>query len=190
MRGILEVLREHKDIEIVPTVAAWSGTGGPVVTADLDRMIAELLEAVENEANIDGVCVALHGAMAGETEHDPEGRVIQGIRHHVGSVPLTASMDLHGIITDRLIDGIDAISFLHTYPHIDGRETGARAARNLLRILDGKVKPVTARVRIPMLARGNELITKTGKFGEAIRICQGIEAATWGIAAGVGTAIR
>ena len=98
--------------------------------------------------------------MAGESEDDPEGRVLEGVRKHVGDVPLTASMDLHGIVTDRLVGGIDAISFLHTYPHIDSFETGQRAARNLLRIMDGEVKnPVTARVRIPMLARGNQLIT-------------------------------
>ena len=44
---------------------------------------------------------------------------------------------------------------------------------------------MTARVKIPMLARGNELITKTGKFGEAIRMCQDIESSAGGIAAGV-----
>ena len=43
---------------------------------------------------------------------------------------------------------------------------------------------MTARVKIPMLARGNELITKTGKFGEAIRMCQDIESSAGGIAAG------
>ena len=169
----------------MPTYAAFAGTGGPVATADLDRLVSELLEAVQSESHIDGVCLALHGAMAGETEDDPEGLVVEGVRRHVGDVPLTAPMDLHGIITDRLLDGVDAISFLHTYPHIDDRETGQRAARNLLRILDGEVHPVTARVKIPMLARGNELITKTGKFGEAIRMCQDIESSAGGIAAGV-----
>ncbi|MFP6645701.1 MAG: M81 family metallopeptidase [Candidatus Latescibacterota bacterium] len=184
-RGILEVLGKRDDIEIVPTYAAFAGTGGPVAIADLDRLVSELLEAVQSESHIDGVCLALHGAMAGETEDDPEGLVVEGVRRHVGDVPLTAPMDLHGIITDRLLDGVDAISFLHTYPHIDDRETGQRAARNLLRILDGEVHPVTARVKIPMLARGNELITKTGKFGEAIRMCQDIESSAGGIAAGV-----
>ncbi len=167
----------------MPTYAAFAGTGGPVATADLDRLVSELLEAVQSESHIDGVCLALHGAMAGETEDDPEGLVVEGVRRHVGDVPLTVPMDLHGIITDRLLDGVDAISFLHTYPHIDGRETGQRAARNLLRILDGEVHPVTARVKIPMLARGNKLITKTGKFGEAIRMCQDIESSAGGIAA-------
>ena len=170
--GAVRVFDSREDLEIVPTFAAHSGTGGPVATADLDRLISELLERVEQETAIDGVYLALHGAMAGESEDDPEGRVIEGVRRHVGDIPLTASMDLHGIITDRIVEGIDAISFLHTYPHVDAFETGERAARNLLGMLDGDIKnAVTARVKIPMLARGNELITKTGKFGEAIRVC-------------------
>ena len=76
-------------------------------------------------------------------------------------------------------------SFLHTYPHTDMRDTGQRAARLLLRQLDGEVKPTTARVSIPLLARGDELITATGRFGEAIRRCQEIEASLGGLAAGV-----
>jgi microcystin degradation protein MlrC len=185
--GTLEALAGQDDVEIVPAYAAWMDTtGGPVATRDLERLIAELLEAVRGQTRIDGVCLCLHGAMAGETEDDPEGRVVQGIRQHVGDVPLTASMDLHAVITDRLLDSIDAISFLHTYPHVDGHQTGARAARNLLKMINGEIKnPFTARVKIPLLARGNELITATGKFGEAIRMCQAIEASPGGVAAGV-----
>ncbi len=184
--GAAGVFDARDDVEIVPTYTAHSGTGGPVTTADLDRLISELLERVESESNIDGVYLALHGAMAGESEDDPEGRVLEGVRKHVGDIPLTASMDFHGIITDRLVEGLDAISFLPTYPHIDSFETGERAARNLLKIVDGEFKnPVTGRVKIPMLARGNQLITKTGKFGEAIRACQAIEASPGGISAGV-----
>ena len=184
--GAAALFDGREDIEIVPTYGAWSVTGGPVASADLERLVSELLEAVRTERHIDGVYLSLHGAMAGEGEDDPEGLVVEGVRAHVGDVPLTASMDLHGIVTDRLVEGIDAISFLHTYPHVDHRETGARAAGNLLKLLDGEVKkPVTARVKIPLLARGNELITKTGKFGEAIRICREIEHSPGGIAAGV-----
>jgi len=36
----------------------------------------------------------------------------------------------------------------HTYPHTDFYETGQRAARLLLRIVAGEVKPVTAKIYI------------------------------------------
>jgi len=63
----------------------------------------------------------------------------------------------------------------HTYPHRDEFDTGARAARLLLRILDHEVKPTTARVFIPALARGDELITDTGLLGDFIRRARSLE---------------
>jgi microcystin degradation protein MlrC len=61
-------------------------------------------------------------------------------------------------------------------------ETGARAARVLLRILHG-AKPVTARVKIPALVRGDELKTDTGLLGRFIRKAQAIEASSGGLSA-------
>ena len=119
----------------------------------MERLIGELLAAIEAHAPADAVCLSLHGAMAGETEVDPEGRVASGIRDIVGDVPIVAAMDLHAVVSQRLVDAADALVFLHTYPHTDMRDTGQRAARLLLRQLDGDVKPTTARVSIPFIWR-------------------------------------
>jgi len=100
-------------------------------------------------------------------------------------IPLVISLDLHGILTDRMLTQTDAVVVYHTYPHVDFFETGARAARLLLKILDEGVRPVTARVKIPALVRGDELITATGSFGECIRSAQQIEAAVTGLSAGM-----
>jgi microcystin degradation protein MlrC len=80
---------------------------------------------------------------------------------------------------------VDALTVYHTYPHEDMFETGARAARLLLRILDEGIRPATALVKIPMLVRGKELITATGIFGRFIRECQAIEASPGGLSAGM-----
>ena len=184
--GALEVLQGRGDIEVIPTYAALAPvTSGPVVEADLDRLIDELLQSVREQTNVDGACICMHGAMAGQREGDPEGRVAAGIREHIGPVPMVVPLDLHAVISQRLVDTVDVLVFLHTYPHTDMRQTGARAARNLLDLLAGSVRPTTARVQLPMLARGDELITATGRFGEAIRMCQEIEASAGGLAAGV-----
>src|SRR6185436_4961994 len=55
----------------------------------------------------------------------------------------------------------------------------------LLRVLSGDAKPVTARVRIPALVRGDELITETGVFGELVREAQAIEQGAGGLSAGL-----
>jgi microcystin degradation protein MlrC len=184
--GVIQVFTEHGGIEMVPTYAAWARTtGGLVVQADLDRLIDELLAEVRSTSAIDGACISMHGAMAGEKEGDPEGRVLAGIRAHIGDVPLVVNLDLHGVISQRMVDAADALVLLHTYPHVDMRQTGRRSANVLLDIMDGAAKPTSARVQIPLLARGDQLITATGKFGEALKICQEIEASEGGLAAGV-----
>jgi microcystin degradation protein MlrC len=184
--GAIEVFTEHGHIEMIPTYAAWARTtGGLVVEEDLDRLIDELLAEVRANTGVDGACICMHGAMAGQKEGDPEGRVLAGIRAIIGDVPLVVSLDLHAVVSQRLVDSADALVLLHTYPHVDMRQTGQRAARVLLEIMEGGAKPTSARVQIPLLARGDQLITSSGKFGEALAICQEIEASEGGLAAGV-----
>jgi microcystin degradation protein MlrC len=72
----------------------------------------------------------------------------------------------------------------HTYPHVDFFETGQRAANLVLKILAG-ARPVTAKVAIPALVRGDELITETGLFGNSIRMAQQTELNPPGLSAGM-----
>ena len=92
-------------------------------------LMDELLTAVRNNAPADGMLMVFHGAMAGETEVDPEGHVLAEIRNILGDVPIVTTFDLHGIITDRLIEQSDIMVPFHTYPHIDMYETGATGVR-------------------------------------------------------------
>lgn len=185
LAGALDVFDANGKIEIVPTMTAASVSGGPIYEPDLQRLLSELLSAVRENRQIAGAYICLHGAMAGEKESDPEGRLMMEIREILGDVPIVASLDLHAVISDRLVAATDILVPYHTYPHVDQYETGQRAANNLLNLLSGSVKPTTARVEIPMLVRGDELITATGRFGDAIRMCQEIESSTSGLAAGV-----
>ncbi len=183
--GMLSVLGNRSDIEVVPTFAAWAVSGGPVATTDLERLIDEFVGSVRENARVDGACISFHGAMAGEDEVDPEGHVLTAVREILGDIPIAVSLDLHAVITDRLMEGADVLVPFHTYPHTDQYETGQRAARNLVGLLDGTSFPTTVRVKLPMLVRGDELLTATGLFGQAIGICREIESSERGLAAGV-----
>jgi microcystin degradation protein MlrC len=183
--GALEIFDERDDIEVIPTYAASSISGGPVADEAVNRMTEELLASVRENAPADGMLMIFHGAMAGQTEVDPEGHVLTELRKILGNVPIVTTFDLHGIITDRLVEYSDIMVPFHTYPHIDMYETGQRGARNLLTLLDGGVKPTVAHIKLPMLVRGDELITKTGRFGQAIRWCQEIEKSEGGLGSGV-----
>jgi microcystin degradation protein MlrC len=185
--GALSVLDAATGIELVPTYSAhFITSGGTLAEPAWQRIAGEFLDAIRAAPSVDGIYFSMHGAMASEQELDPEGYLLQETRKIVGeSVPIVVSLDLHGILTDRMLEHSDAIVAYHTYPHVDFFETGERAAKLLLKIIAGEVQPVTAKVTVPALVRGDQLITATGLFGESIRMAQAAEAGPTGLSAGM-----
>ena len=183
LAGSFEVFDEA-DVEVVGASSATSVSGGSIPDEDLERLLTELEQAVTAHRDVDGAYIVLHGAMAGVSEGDPEGRVMSAIRAAL-NCPVVVSIDLHAVLTKQLMDSADVIVPYHTYPHVDHYQTGQRAARVLLRLMEGQARPAVHRIELPMLVRGDELITATGRFGEAIAMCQRLEAQESGLAAGV-----
>ena len=175
--GALGVFRRREDIELIPAYSAKASSAGPLSHEAFEKFAGPFLDAVRKNADqIDACYFALHGAMGTTNELDPEGYLLQETRKIIGpEMPLVISLDLHGILTKRMLTHCGGLAVYHTYPHVDMADTGARAARLLLKITDKKVRPVIARVPIPVLVRGNELITKTGVFGKSIRSCEELE---------------
>ncbi len=183
--GALSIFDADPAVELVPTYSAhFITSAGTLAAADWARIAAEFLSAVRAAPPVDAIYLSCHGAMAAEGEGDPEGYLLQEVRAIVGErIPIVVSLDLHGILTDRMLRHVDALTAFHTYPHVDFFDTGVRAARLLLRIIAGEVRPVIAAVPIPALVRGDELITEGGLFGASIRAAQAIERAPHGLAA-------
>jgi len=188
--GAIGIL-ENAGVELVPAYSAFFITsGGTLAEPAWQRIAGEFLESIRQQiatqGAVDGIYFCMHGAMASEQQVDPEGWLLAETRRIVGEqIPIVVSLDLHGILTDQILTHADAIVAYHTYPHVDFFETGQRAANLLLRIVSGDIKPVTAKVAIPALVRGDELITATGKFGEAIGIAQRVERSPTGLSAGM-----
>ena len=159
------------DLDLVFTYDAEGTAAGPLRHSAFMRIAGEFLDALKPHAGkIDGVYFSLHGAMGTTELLDPEGYLLEESRKILGDeVPIVITMDLHGILTAKMLENINGLASFHTYPHIDFADTGRRAARILIRILKDGVKPVAARVRVPAIVRGNELITETGAFGAQIR---------------------
>ncbi|RVU36463.1 M81 family peptidase [Hwanghaeella grinnelliae] len=152
--GFLDVT----DIEgwtIIPTIAANAGPSG-MVTAEAekfvtDRILADLSNALEN-GPIDGVLLALHGAMVTETADDGEGALLAKLREKLGpDIPIMATLDLHANVTDRMAELATALFSYRTYPHVDMRERGVEAAQLMARCLAGDCHPVTVVSRAPLL---------------------------------------
>lgn len=185
--GALGVFAERAGVEVVPAFGARGiASGGTIPAADFARIADEFLADLRAAGPIAAAYFALHGAMAAEGEDDPEGYLLAEARKILGAAsPIVVSLDLHGVLTARMLEHADVVVPYHTYPHVDFRETGERAASALLRLMDGEIRPVTARVRIPALVRGDELITETGTFGELVREARAIEQGPGGVSAGI-----
>ncbi|MEX0760822.1 MAG: M81 family metallopeptidase [Dehalococcoidia bacterium] len=170
VRGAADIFRAHGGVEMITTYTAGAVSAGPLEHSSFERIAREFLDSIKPHAGkIEGVYFSMHGSMGTTQELDPEGYLLEESRKILGEeVPIVISMDLHGVLTEKMCRHINGISMFHTYPHVDLAETGERAARLLLQILDG-AEPVIARVTVPALVRGDELITETGCYGEQIR---------------------
>jgi microcystin degradation protein MlrC len=172
--GFLDVLGPA-GVELVPTVAANAVSSGPVTRATFEHVRDALLERLAAAGPVDGVLLALHGAMVLEDAPDGEGEFLAAVRKAVGpAVPIVATLDLHATITPRMVQEADALVGYDTYPHIDLYETGAKAAALLLRAVRGEVCPVTLFARSPMLVpaegQGTDDQPMAGLMAEAKRL--------------------
>jgi len=183
--GAVAVFEATPGIEMVPAYAARPFSAGILSRAGWAKLQSELLDHVRARAQgIDAIYFSMHGAMGAVGELDPEGALLAECRTIFGPrMPIVVSLDLHGIATARMLEHADAVVIYHTYPHVDFAETGARAARLLLRIMAG-AKPVTARVVVPALVRGDELITETGVYGAIVGEAAAMERDGRALAAG------
>jgi microcystin degradation protein MlrC len=126
--GAIERLRELGH-EIVPLL--WcSATPSAQVTEDaFERISAMMLETLADAGPVDGVVLDLHGAMVCEHLSDGDGELLRRIRVTVGDdAPVAATLDLHANVSDQMLAQASVLESFRTYPHVDMRDTGARAA--------------------------------------------------------------
>ncbi|WP_397570377.1 M81 family metallopeptidase [Schlesneria sp. T3-172] len=188
--GALSVFDADSSVKLAPTFGASANTSGGVLTAESFKRLcddfAKCLQQAKDSGPVDAAYFSLHGAMQAASEDDPEGALLEIARGILGeSIPFVVSLDLHGVLTDKMLRLSDAVVAFHTYPHVDFFETGVRAARLLMKILAEGARPVTARVKIPVLARGDEMITEAGLIRECIQVAKEIESTKGGLGASV-----
>ena len=143
------------DLLPVPLFHDRSVPGGPVTAETFASQRADFMNALRAALPLDGVLLLMHGAMFVPGTDDPEGEFIAQVREVVGDeVIICAAFDLHGQVTQRIVDTLDAFAAYRTAPHIDVAETHARAATLLAQALNGGARPVVCWQAIPILVSG------------------------------------
>ncbi|KAA1184598.1 M81 family metallopeptidase [Rhizobium tropici] len=152
-------LRDY-DGEFLPIIHARAIAGGPVARQTYEAFKAEFLDGLKALLPLDGLYLAMHGAMYVEGMEDAEGDWISAARAVVGDdCMVSASYDLHGNVTQRIIDALDMYSTYRTAPHIDVEETMRRAVKMLTESLKTGVKPILLWAPIPVVLPGERTST-------------------------------
>jgi len=179
--GVEEAAREY-GWRLTHSVAAWATPSGKVTRDAWDLVTGRLLEAVDDAARIDGILLALHGAMVTEDHDDAEGALLAAIRERVGpKVPIAITLDLHANVTDRMAEHADIITAFRTYPHVDQVQTARRAAAVLERAMGGQVAPRTVVARRPMLKGLNDGRTQSEPMLGMLARAESLEATDDGV---------
>jgi len=154
-------------LEGVPLMAAWATPGGIVTDAAYESILADLLEEIAAAGPLDGLLLALHGAMVTESRDDADGETLERVRALLGpAVPIVLSLDMHGNVSPPMAAIPDVTVAYRTYPHVDQRARGLECAAIMKDMLSGALRPVQAHVKLPLLIHIVQQYTGDGPMAE------------------------
>ena len=145
---------EH-GINPLPLFFNKSVPGGPIEKQYFDQIKDQFIGEINSLGKLDGILLLMHGAIYVEGINDPEGEWMDSVRKAVGpECIISVSYDLHGQITDKIINNIDAFAAFKTAPHIDVKETYQRSASMLVNAINDNFRPIVLWSSIPVLVSG------------------------------------
>ncbi|MCB0106975.1 MAG: M81 family metallopeptidase, partial [Caldilineaceae bacterium] len=152
---------EYPDITVTPLIRARAIPGGSIEPDFYDSFKQRLLDGLAAHGPWDGIYLDMHGAANVHGRDDVEGDMLAAVREVVGpGCIISASYDLHGNVSQRVVDSIDMLTAYRTAPHLDYYETQQRAFALLMRALHEGVRPQMAFQRVPVLVPGERSSTE------------------------------
>ena len=143
--GFIDVC-EGEGVELVPICATQGGATATVADEVYDHYVPYMKKGfAEVAGELEGILLALHGAMATESRQDPETDAVREIRQVMGyEMPIMVAFDLHGNKDEAILREATGVFGYHSSPHVDSGETGRRAARAMLATLRFEIRPTMA----------------------------------------------
>lgn len=157
---------------LVTPVSATANPSGPVHAKAYDELTRRIVEAAPG---CDAILLDLHGAMVAEHTDDGEGDLLARVRAAAPGVPIGVALDLHGNITEQMVQSADVMVGFKTYPHIDMYETGEHAGRLLLQMLRGEAHFRVCWHRLPLMSHTLRSTTLEGPMRDAVEAARGLE---------------
>ena len=156
----------------VPLVMAMTEPGGPIDHPFFEEVAAKVRDGLKAALPLDGVYFCAHGAAITPKDEDPEGTLFHIIREVVGpSLPMVATFDLHGNVSQIMVDAPDVFIGYRTNPHLDMRERGEDAALAMRKLLAG-TRTAKAFIKLPIIPPTVTMLTAGGPYADMINLGQ------------------
>lgn len=138
--------------DVVEGLGAAATPSGLLIQADYEAMRDEILDDLRKAMPVDAVALFLHGAQMAHGYDDCEGDLLSRVRALVGpDIPVGVEFDLHGNVTQAMVDAATFLVACREYPHTDFPERAAELLDLLERTVAGDIHPVTVMRRVPVL---------------------------------------
>ena len=172
--GFFGTMNTHCDWQPVPILVGLVEAGGPLEHSFFLDTFNNMKARLQAEMPLDAVYISNHGAMITTENRDPDGEIYAMVRSIVGpDVPVVGTLDLHGNVSERMIEMADVIVSYQTNPHVDMRARGIDTANLLMEMFAG-MKPETAFIRLPLTSSTVNLLTKSGPYADIINYGQSL----------------
>ncbi|NNF33107.1 MAG: hypothetical protein HKN68_03315, partial [Saprospiraceae bacterium] len=145
IRGFVHSAQQYDGVEVVGIESPNRVFGGSSRSwnskESFDHFMKMIIDDLKSKMPVQGIYLALHGAMAVRDVPRPEAEIAKRIREVVGDdIPIAGSFDLHGNEDEEFLNWANAAFVTKRYPHYDAFIQGGRSANFLFRSMKGEYK--------------------------------------------------
>ncbi len=178
-RGGLIHKADQLGIELIPVYLAQISPSGPITreSAELARelLVGKLWEEYEKQP-FDGIALTMHGAAAAYGYPDVEGEILRAVREKFGpDMPIGLVLDLHGNISNEMVEFSDVLVGVKCYPHTDEYESGIIMLELLHDMIVNNYRICKKLIKLPWLIAPGQGVTLSGAAHDVQQHCYNME---------------
>lgn len=148
--GFIQAAHE-KNLELVPLMTATATPSGALTRDTYEAILGEMAQVL-SENPVNGLLLALHGAMVAEGYDDADGHTAKRVREELGADrPIVMTLDCHANVSGLMVESVDAAVIYRSNPHVDQFERGREAVALIEGAIRGEVRPTQHLEQVPMV---------------------------------------
>ena len=139
-------------LDLYSTTVVGAQPKGPVTDHAFNTLSEKILRELKAAPQLDGIFLALHGAMVVESYPSGDLELTRRVREAMGpEIPIIVTHDFHANVDPDIAKYCNTLITYKENPHLDTKQRGIQAARIMADMVSSKVKPTMAIVKPDMM---------------------------------------